>query len=77
MEEEELIERGKEIFNKLEPSLLPYYPNQYCVIHVPSQEYWVKKSLTEALKEASEKYYDGQFYSTRIGIPKGVIGEFK
>ena len=77
LEEEELIEKGKEIFNKLEPSLLGYYPNQYIAIEVESREYFISNTLVQAIKDASTRFPDKEFYTARIGVPKGVIGEFK
>ena len=73
--EEELEEKGKAIFKELEKTLLSYYIGQYCVIHVPSKEYFVNPHLVEALRQASSKYSDKQFYSVKIG-EKGVA-EFK
>ena len=71
MKEEELVEKGREIYKTLEPRLVPFYKGQYCIIHVPSKEYFVNSSLSEALRQASTKYPDRQFYSIKIG-EKGV-----
>lgn len=71
MKEEELIEKGREIYKTLEPRLVPFYKGQYCVISVPEREYFVNTSLIEALRQAAQKYPERQFFSIKIG-EKGI-----
>ena len=74
--EEELEEKGRKIFSELEPSLIGYYKNQYVAIEVESREYFIAPSLVEAIKDAKAHFPDKKFYTARVGIPKGVVGEF-
>ena len=75
MEESEVLKRGEEIYAKLLPSLKAYYINQYIAIDVQTGEYWVEDTLVKALKTASDKYPDRQFYTVRIGFE--TFAEFK
>ena len=67
--------KGREIYQKLLPSILPYYKGSYITIHVPSKEYWIDDMLVSTLKKASEKYKDHQFYSVKIG--EEGVAEFR
>lgn len=67
--------KGKEIYEKLLPTLLPHYPDQYIVIDTTG-EYWVNSDLTKALQEARVKYPDKKFYLAKIGAKDGSIAQF-
>lgn len=67
MEESEIVKKGKELYKKLLPQLLPHYEGQYITIHIPTGEYWIESNLATALKKAGEKYKDALFYSVKIG----------
>jgi len=72
---DELSEKGKEIYDKLLPSILPHYKDQFIVIDM-SSEYWIDKTLTKALQEARAKYPSRKFYLAKIGAKDGSVAQF-
>ena len=69
------IKKGREIYEKLLPTLEPHYKDQFIVIDM-SGEYWIGTTLTEALKEARAKFPDRKFFLAKIGAKDGSLAQF-
>ncbi|MEA2037157.1 MAG: hypothetical protein U9O94_06600 [Nanoarchaeota archaeon] len=72
---DELSAKGREIYEKLLPSILPHYKDQFIVIDM-SSEYWIGTTLTEALKDARAKFPDRRFFLAKIGSKDGALAQF-
>lgn len=71
---QKIIERGKEIYYRLKPSLKKKYkPSYYVGIEVESGDYFVGKNTLEALKKAKKQYPQKQFFLAQIGRIAGVL----
>jgi len=65
--DENVIAKGKEIYEKLKGELEPDHNGEIVAIDVDSGEYFLGKTLLEANDKAREKYLDKQLYFVRIG----------
>ena len=72
-----LTKKGVKIYEKLAPTLEPYYSGQYIVINTDNNEYWIDEDLLDAVKEAKLKYMDQEFYVAKIGAEEGAVADFK
>jgi hypothetical protein len=63
---------GKKIYDELESMLVATSPGQYVAIEPVSKEYFVAKSMGEAITKAKAKYPSRTFYTTAIGKPVRV-----
>lgn len=70
------LKKGKELYYKLLPTLLPHYPGQYLVANTDNNEYWIDANLTKALQQAKVKFPDVKFYIAKIGAPEGSVAQF-
>lgn len=59
---------GKQIYNELEKKLVSSYPKQYVAIEPTTGDYFIGKTLGEAITKAKQKYPDRLFYTTPIGV---------
>ena len=71
----DITAEGKKIYDKLLPSILPHYKDQFIVIDM-SAEYWIASTLTEALKDARGKFPDKKFFLAKIGAKEGSLAQF-
>jgi kynurenine formamidase len=69
--------KGMEIYEKLEPTLVPHYPGQFIVINTDNAEYWIDSDMLKAVGEAKKKYPDKEFYIAKIDADEGAIADFK
>jgi hypothetical protein len=60
---------GKKIYSELESMLISTSPGQYVAIEPVSKEYFIAKSMGEAISKAKGKYPARTFYTTAIGKP--------
>ena len=60
---------GKKIYSELESMLMATSPRQYVAIEPVSKEYFVAKSMGDAIAKAKAKYPSRTFYTTAIGKP--------
>jgi hypothetical protein len=70
------VKKGRDIYEKLLPTLLPHYPGQYIIINTDNSEYWVNADMTKALQEAKAKFPSIKFYIAKIGAPEGSVAQF-
>lgn len=70
------LKKGREIYEKLLPTLEPHYLSQYIIINTDNAEYWVNADLTKALQQARAKFPDVKFYIAKIGAPEGSVAQF-
>lgn len=71
---QKIVERGKEIYYRLKPSLKKKYkPSDYVSIEVESGDYFVGKSTLEALKKAKKEYPRKQFFIAQVGRIAGIL----
>ena len=73
---EDITRKGKEIYEKLLPSILPHYKDQYIVILTDNGEYWIDSNLTKALQQARAKYPTKKFFMGKIGAKEGSLAQF-
>lgn len=60
---------GKKIYDELESMLMATSPGQYVSIEPVSKEYFIDKSMGDAIMKAKDKYPARTFYTTAIGKP--------
>lgn len=72
---DELSVKGRAIYDKLLPSILPHYKDQFIVIDM-SGEYWIASALTEALRDARAKFPNKKFFLAKIGTKDGSVAQF-
>ena len=65
--DENVLAKGKEIYEKIKAKLEPDHNGEIVAIDVDSGEYFVGKTLLEANDKAREKYLNKQLYFARIG----------
>jgi len=65
--DEQVLAKGKEIYEKIKAKLEPDHNGEIVAIDVDSGEYFVGKTLLEANDQAREKYLNKQLYFVRIG----------
>ena len=71
---QKIVERGKEIYYRLKPSLKKKYKLSYYVsIEVESGDYFVGKNTLEALEKAKKQYPRKQFFLAQIGKMAGIL----
>lgn len=58
---------GKKRYDELESMLIATSPGQYVAIEPVSKEYFIAKSMGDAITKAKAKYPARTFYSTAIG----------
>lgn len=64
-----VAENGKKLYRELEPMLITTSPGKYVAIEPVSKEYFVAKSMGDAIAKAKAKYPSRTFYTTAIGKP--------
>jgi hypothetical protein len=62
-----LVRRGFQIYNKLKRALEAEHYGEYLAIEVKSGEYFLGKTMDEALYLAERKYPKAKFFVVRIG----------
>ena len=65
--DENILAKGKEIYEKIKAELEPEHNGGIVIIDVDSGEYFVGDTLLEANAKAREKYLGKQLYYARIG----------
>ena len=63
----EQIVIAEEQFERLRPTLVTKYPDQYIVIDPISKEYWIDPVSSVALKKATNMFPGRNFYLKKIG----------
>ena len=72
-----LTKEGVKIYEKLAPTLVPFYPGQFIVINTDNGEYWIDPDMLKAVGEAKKKYPSQKFYIAKIDAEEGAIADFK
>jgi len=68
-----LARRGERLYRvKLKKLLEPQYKGQYVAIEVDSREYFVGRTVVEALQKAEDRYPNKQFHLIKIGYPAAI-----
>ncbi len=62
-----IVRRGFQIYNKLKSTLEAEHYREYVAIEVKSGEYFLGKTMDEALELAEQKYPKAKFFVVRIG----------
>lgn len=60
---------GKRVYKELEPTLMATSPGKYVAIEPISKEYFIDKTMGEAIATAKAKYPSRTFYTVAIGKP--------
>lgn len=63
----EQIATAKDEYERLHPTLITKYPDQYVAIDPISKEYFIDPVSSVALKKATDKFPGRDFYIIRIG----------
>ena len=66
---------GKRVFSELETMLTAQYPGQYVAIEPTSGQYYIAKTMGEAIAKGKAIYPHRPFYTVRIGKPIHVPGK--
>lgn len=76
---DDLVRRGQEIYDqRLKALLEPAHVNEFLAIEPDSGDYFLGKTLTEAITAARRAYPDRISYALRIGHPAAVhIGSWQ
>ena len=61
------VEVGKEVYERIRPSIELKFPNQFVSIEVVSKEYFIDPSMGQAIAKAKARYPHGEFYTVKIG----------
>lgn len=61
------IDEGKDVYDRIRPTLELKFPGQYVVIDPESKEYFIDPSMGVALAKAQARFPSREFYTTRIG----------
>jgi len=67
MKTQDIIRRGKEVYEKIRATLELKYPDQYVSIDPISKEYFIADTLGASLANAHAKFPEREFYTVRIG----------
>jgi len=67
MTTQSIIAAGKEVYNRIKPSIELSHPEQFVAIDPISKEYFMAPTIGGALAEAQRRYPSRQFYTVRIG----------
>ncbi|MCI0690737.1 hypothetical protein L0337_01875 [candidate division KSB1 bacterium] len=62
-----IVHRGFQIYNKLKRALEAEHYREYVAIEVKSGEYFLGRTMDEALNLAERKYPKAKFFVVRIG----------
>jgi len=62
-----VVDDGKKVYERIGPSLIVKFPNQYVTIDPISKEYFISPSMGGALAKATSRFPGRQFYTTQIG----------
>jgi len=62
-----IVRRGFQIYNKLKRALEAEHFGEYIAIEVKSGEYFLGRTMDEALDKAEQKYPDAKFFVVRVG----------
>lgn len=66
--EESFVEKGKQIYYQLKPSLeKKFSPEDYVTIDVDSGDYFVAESGLNAIRKAQRKYPNRKFFLAQVG----------
>lgn len=69
-DQEEIAENGKRIYTeRLKAKLEPDHKGEIAAINTETGDYFLGKTLLEAVRRGREKFPDTVFYSVRIGYP--------
>ena len=64
-----VAENGKQVYKELEQMLMATAPGQYVAIEPTSKEYFIARSMGDAIMKGKLAYPHRQFYATAIGKP--------
>ena len=62
-----IVRQGFKIYNKLKRALEAEHFGEYIAIEVKSGEYFLGRTMDEALDKAEQKYPDAKFFVVRVG----------
>ena len=69
-DQEEIAENGKRIYTEsLKAKLEPDHKGEIAAINTETGDYFLGKTLLEAVRRGREKFPNTVFYSVRIGYP--------
>lgn len=63
----EQIAAAEDVYERLRPTLITKYPNQFIAIDPISKEYFISPVSSIALKKATDKYPGRDFFISKIG----------
>jgi hypothetical protein len=66
---DEIIDKGERIYAAIRSKLEPEHKGEIAAIEPESGDYFLGKSVIEAIDKAREKYPDKVFHVVRIGFP--------
>jgi hypothetical protein len=66
---DEIIDKGERIYAAIRSELEPEHKGEIAAIEPESGDYFLGKSVIEAIDKAREKYPDKVFHVVRIGFP--------
>ncbi len=66
---DEIIDKGERIYAAIRSELEPDHKGDIAAIEPESGDYFLGKSVIEAIDKAREKYPDKVFHVVRIGYP--------
>lgn len=70
---QKLAKKGEKIYEtKLKSLLEPDFEGQFCAIEPQSEDYFLGKTIAEAIEKAKQKYPDKFFHLVRVGYPAAV-----
>ena len=72
-----LADRGEAIYQRLKPKLLAVAKNKFAAIDTTTEDFFIGKTLLEALQRARHKYPHHKFHFVRIGHPACVSFKHK
>ena len=70
----EIVNKGKEVFKKLQPLLKKQYEvGDYVSIDVDTGKFFVGKTSVDALDKAQKAFPDKQFFLAQVGRVAGIL----
>jgi hypothetical protein len=69
VDKDEIIDKGERIYAAIRSELEPEHKGDIAAIEPESGDYFLGKSVIEAIDKAREKYPDKVFHVVRIGYP--------
>jgi hypothetical protein len=59
--------KGYSLYKKLAPRLEAKHPDEYVAIEMKSEDYFLGRSMGEALEKAEQRYPEAKFFVVKIG----------